>query len=77
MKERSNGFAFIAGIVVGAAVGALAGILFAPDKGTETRKKIGSKGKQIADDMLKKFDDLKDSVSEVMEDVKKASGKKA
>ena len=31
------------GFVAGAAVGALAGILFAPDSGTNTRKKISTK----------------------------------
>ena len=31
------------GFLAGAAVGALAGILLAPDKGSETRKKISKK----------------------------------
>ena len=33
----------VLGFVAGAAVGALVGILFAPDSGSNTRKKISSK----------------------------------
>ena len=40
---------FLSGLLIGAAAGAVAGILFAPDKGTETRKKIAQK----ADDLKK------------------------
>jgi len=36
------------GAVAGVAAGALAGVLFAPDKGTETRKKISTKSKETA-----------------------------
>jgi gas vesicle protein len=77
MKDRSTGLTFIAGIVVGAAVGALAGLLFAPDSGAETRKKISAKGKEIADEMHKKFDGLKETVSETLDELKKVANKKA
>lgn len=69
----NSGFAFIAGLIVGGAVGAIAGLLFAPETGEETRKKVADKSKEWADDFHGKFDDLKDSVSEVMEDVKKGA----
>ncbi|MEJ2595745.1 MAG: YtxH domain-containing protein [bacterium] len=72
-NNSSSGFAFIAGLVVGGAIGAIAGLLFAPETGEETRKKVAEKSKEWADDMYSKFDDLKDSVTEVMEDVKKGT----
>jgi gas vesicle protein len=56
------------GILGGVAVGALLGVLFAPAKGTKTRRRILNKGKDYADDVKEKFDDLLDSVSEKYED---------
>ena len=41
----------IVGFLCGAAVGALAGILLAPDSGEETRKKIANKAKDLKDDL--------------------------
>ena len=69
----SSGFAFIAGLVVGGAIGAIAGLLFAPETGEETRKKVAVKSKEWADDVYNKFDDLKESVTEVLEDVKQGA----
>ena len=72
-NSSSSGFAFIAGLVVGGAIGAIAGLLLAPETGEETRKKVVDKSKEWADDLHDKFDDLKESVAEVMEDVKKGT----
>ena len=41
----------VIGMLAGAATGAILGVLFAPDKGTETRKKIAKKTKDVADDV--------------------------
>jgi gas vesicle protein len=75
MSENSSGsgFAFIAGLVVGGAIGAIAGLMFAPETGEDTRKKVAEKSKEWVDDLYNKFDDLKDSVNDVMEDVKKGT----
>jgi gas vesicle protein len=43
-------------LLVGAAIGGILGILFAPEKGSETRKKLFAKGK-----------DLKDKAAELLE----------
>jgi len=72
-KNSGSGFAFVAGLAVGAAVGALAGLLFAPETGEDTRKKLGDKSKELADDLYDKFDDLKDSMTDLMEDVKEST----
>jgi gas vesicle protein len=51
------------GIVLGIGVGALLGVLFAPDKGSKTRKKIRDKGQGFADELKGKFDGLYEDVS--------------
>lgn len=53
------------GFVAGAAVGALAGILYAPDKGTKTRKKIVNKTGDLSDSLKSSFNDFLDKVKHV------------
>ncbi|MBX2962401.1 MAG: YtxH domain-containing protein [Cyclobacteriaceae bacterium] len=57
----------IVGVAAGIAAGALLGVLFAPEKGVDTRKKISKKGKDLADElnhtMEEKFNELMREVS--------------
>jgi len=63
------------GVLAGVAAGALCGILFAPDKGYETRKKIAKKGKDYADGLTEKLNNFMEEVTEKIESaVKKAKG---
>ena len=70
------------GVLAGVAAGALLGILFAPEKGSSTRKKILDKVDAYADDLEKKFNDFIESINRkyesVMEDASdKVSGFKS
>jgi gas vesicle protein len=51
-------------LAAGVAAGAVVGILFAPSKGEETRDNIMKKGKAFADDIAKKFKDMKEGCKE-------------
>lgn len=46
------------GILAGVAVGTVLGLLFAPEKGAKTRKKIAAKGLDVADDVRSTVDGL-------------------
>jgi gas vesicle protein len=56
--------------LVGAAIGGALGILLAPDKGAETRKKILEKGSDIGDSLTDFSDTIKDKFNEVVDGVK-------
>ena len=47
-------------IFIGVAVGAILGVLYAPDRGSATRRKLSRTGNDIRD----RFNDFKDSISD-------------
>ena len=54
----------ILGVVTGIAIGATIGILFAPDKGTKTRKKIAKKSNDLKDNLKDEFDKFLETASD-------------
>jgi gas vesicle protein len=48
----------ILGALAGVAAGALIGILFVPDKGSSTRKKIFNKGEEYVENLKEKINGL-------------------
>ncbi|GMN04683.1 YtxH domain-containing protein [Croceitalea sp. MTPC5] len=63
MSDSSN---TILGILAGTAIGAVAGILFAPDKGTNTRRKLVEQSNQLIDEVSEKSSEIKQQVTGVM-----------
>jgi gas vesicle protein len=70
MGNSNNTGKLLGAILLGAAIGGAFGILFAPDKGSETRKKIKSKGNDITDAVKDKFDRIVDKFKKEVEAVK-------
>lgn len=61
----------LSALLVGAAIGGIVGLLFAPDKGSETRKRLFKRAEELADeaeDKLKETsENLKDKWKETLE----------
>ena len=58
------------GLLAGTAVGAIAGILFAPEKGSTTRKKIYQKGDDYVGEMGDKFHAFIENITQRFEELK-------
>ena len=59
----------ILGVLGGVAVGALLGVLFAPEKGDKTRKKIMDKSNDYADELKDKLDTLLGTINRKYEKI--------
>ncbi len=71
----NNNSKILVALAAGIAAGAVLGVLFAPEKGADTRKKILDQGKKMSDDVKNKFNkgmeklnDLKDGLKEKAEE---------
>jgi len=65
----NNGKVLLA-LLGGAAAGVALGLLFAPEKGTETRRKIAEGAKDLTDSLQDKFTDVKSRVTEKVNEVR-------
>lgn len=79
-NKAIGSFAFISGVVLGAAVGAAVAILYAPQSGEETRKDIMKKGKDFADKKKAELEKVKQQkidpfIEEAKEEFAKAAEK--
>ena len=57
----------VLGTLAGIAIGAVVGVLLAPDKGSETRRKISQKGAGAVDGLKSKYDGLKDKYNDLVD----------
>jgi gas vesicle protein len=64
-----NSGKLILGVLGGVAAGALLGILFAPEKGSKTRKKIMDKANDGAYALKDKYDSLLESMNDKYENI--------
>lgn len=69
-KKSSGAGKFALGALIGAAAGAIAGILTAPKAGKETRADIGRKAGELKDAASDKLADAKDFASDKLDDAK-------
>lgn len=60
----------VLGVLAGLAAGALLGILLAPDKGSETRKKLKENAGDYADELKKKLSKFVETVTDKFESAK-------
>jgi len=59
------------GFVTGLSVGTMLGVLYAPQKGSATRRKIARRSSDIVDDFRDKLDDSVDDIKDKYESTKK------
>jgi gas vesicle protein len=64
-----NSSKLLLGVLGGVAAGALMGVLFAPEKGSKTRRKIMNKANDGADVFKDKFDSLLESMNQKYENI--------
>ena len=63
----------VLGVAIGTAVGTALGVLFAPAKGSVTRKRIQRKGAGCVEDAQEKFNEYTDAMGEAFDTTKKGA----
>lgn len=70
MEYEDDGrlFNFLSGLVCGAAIGAGAALLMAPETGRKTRKKLSRAAEDLRDNAHERWDDIADEVREKVDE---------
>ncbi len=66
----NNAGKMVIALAAGAVIGGVLGVLFAPDKGTDTRKKIADAGKKLADKVKDNVNGLRVNMKEKADSLK-------
>jgi gas vesicle protein len=66
--EDGGQFNFVAGIVVGALIGAGAALLMAPDSGKKTRKRLGRAADDLKESAADRWDEIADDVRDKVDE---------
>ena len=69
----SNNSKIVLGVITAAVAGAVIGMLFAPEKGTEMREKVRGTANDLASDLLDAIQRGRDQYVSVGEDIKDAA----
>jgi len=64
LKKTKKGMGLITGMIVGGAIGSVASLMFAPDKGTKTRKRLRKQGEKLFDEGKSKAEQFLDKYGE-------------
>ena len=70
MENSNTSIKMVGALLVGAAIGGMLGVLFAPAKGSDTRKKITNKSCDFTDSLKDKFDEFVEEMVDKFETVK-------
>ncbi len=65
-EERSSGLSFLAGLVLGAAIGAGVALLTAPQSGKRTRRQLKRAAVGVRDSATERWDDFAGDVRSVV-----------
>jgi len=64
----------LTGLLIGAAAGAVAGILLAPQSGKETRKRLCEEGERLREELEKYSRDFSEKATEIRKDIETRLG---
>jgi len=73
----NNTAKILTAVAAGVVTGAILGVLFAPDKGSETRRKINEEGKKMAGDVKDRFEKGKEKLNSLKEEIQQKFKNKA